>query len=219
MPLANSGFYSPMESTLFFDEVNKHIWLPAADRSTGTGFLCIDVATVASPALCGGSKANAWKMINARVNAQENGLEQITASEGKIYSWDILSGKILCYDYLSNNGLGASCSNMPAISVTPGAANALAANPQNSWTYLEEAFGNLYGELNASVTCFNAKTMAKCTGWANYSQTLTYGSNYAMYLQPNAAGEIVGVCTATNAKCFAADGTTFSAQTLLFRML
>jgi len=54
MPLANNGFYSPMESTLFFDEVNKHIWLPAADRSTGTGFLCIDVATVASPALCGG---------------------------------------------------------------------------------------------------------------------------------------------------------------------
>jgi len=104
MPLASSGFYSPFQSTLFFDEVNKHIWLPAADRSTGTGFLCIDVTNVASPALCGGSKATAWTMLNARASAQETGIEQIIASQGRIYSWDILSGKILCYDKLANNG-------------------------------------------------------------------------------------------------------------------
>ena len=215
MPLASSGFYSPFQSTLFFDEVNKHIWLPAADRSTGTGFLCIDVTNVAAPALCGGSKATAWTMLNARASAQETGIEQIIASQGKIYSWDILSGKILCYDYLANNGLGAACSNMPAITVTAGSANSLNSNPQNSMTYFREAFGNLYGELNLSVTCFNATTMEKCTGWSSYSQTLTSGSGHAMYLQPNAAGAIVGVCTATNAKCFAADGTTFSTTSVV----
>lgn len=210
MSLGNSGFNSPMQSTLFFDEFNKHIWLPAADRLTGTGFLCVDVTTVASPALCGGSKATAWNMLNARASAQETGIEQIIASEGKIYSWDLLSGKILCYDYLSNNGLGAACSNMPAITVTAGSANALFQNPTSTMTYFREAFGNIYGQLNASVTCFNAKTFAKCTGWANYSQTLNTGNGHAMYLQPNAAGQIVGVCTATNAKCFAADGSTFN---------
>ena len=215
MPLSNNGFYSPMQSTLFFDEVNKHIWLPAADRSTGTGFLCVDVTTVTTPALCGGSKATAWTMLNARSNAQETGIEQIIASEGKIYSWDLLSGKILCYDYLSNNGLGAACSNMPTITVTAGSANALNQNPTSTMTYFREAFGNIYGELNSSVTCFNSKTMAKCTGWANYSQSLTGGNGHALYLQPNASGQIVGVCTATNAKCFAADGTTSNTNTVV----
>ena len=215
MSLSTNGFYSGFQSTLFFDEVNKHIWLPAADRSTGTGFLCIDVNTVTTPTLCGGSKATAWNMLNARSNAQETGIEQIIASEGKIYSWDILSGKILCYDYLSNNGLGSGCANMPSITVTAGSANALTQNPTSSMTYLRAAFGNIYGELNASVTCFNAKTLATCAGWANYSQTLSLGSGHAMYLQPNAAGQIVGVCTATNAKCFAADGTTFNTNTVV----
>ena len=215
MSLSTNGFYSPFQSTLFFDEVNKHIWLPAADRSTGTGFLCVDVTTVTTPALCGGSKATAWTMLNARANAQETGIEQIIASEGKIYSWDLLSGKILCYDYLSNNGLGAACSNMPTITVTAGSANALNQNPTSTMTYFREAFGNIYGELNSSVTCFNAKTMAKCTGWANYSQSLTGGNGHALYLQPNASGQIVGVCTATNAKCFAADGTTFNTTTVV----
>lgn len=210
MPLSSSGFYSPFQSTLFFDEVNQHIWLPAADRSTGTGFLCVDVATVSSPVLCGGSKATAWKMVNARANAQETSIEQIHASQGKIYSWDVISGKMICYDYLANNGMGANCSNMPAITVTPGAANALLQNPTSSMTYIREAFGNIYGQLNLNVSCFNATTMEKCVGWSNYTQTLTSGSGHAMYLQPNAAGEIVGVCTATNSKCFKADGTTFS---------
>jgi CshA-type fibril repeat protein len=215
MPLTSSGFVSNFQSTLFFDEVNQHIWLPTADRSTGTGFLCVDVSTVSTPALCGGSKATAWKMVNARANANETSVEQILAAEGKIYSWDIVSGKILCYDYLANSGMGATCSNMPAISVTPGAANAFLQNPTSSMTYFREAFGNVYAQLNTSVACFDASTMEKCTGWANYTQTLTTGSGHAMYLQPNAAGEIIGVCTATNSKCFAENGTTFNTNSVV----
>jgi len=215
MPLGASGFHSQVQSTLFYDEVNQHIWLPAADRSTGTGFLCVDVATITTPVLCGGSKATAWKMINARVNAQETGVEQLFESEGRIYTWDILSGKILCYDYLANSGVGQACSNMPAISVTAGAVNSLGANPTNSMTYFREAFGNVYGQLNYSATCFNATTMEKCEGWATYSQTLAAGHWHGMYLQPDANGQIIGVCTTTNAKCFAANGTTFATNTVI----
>ena len=210
MPLTTSGFVSNFQSTLFFDEVNQHIWLPTADRSTGTGFLCVDVATVSTPVLCGGSKATAWNMVNARAGADEQDIEQILTAGGKIYSWDIVAGKVICFDYLANNGMGAACTNMPAITVTAGAANAFLQNPTSSMTYFRSAFGNVYAQLNTSVACFNATTMEKCTGWTNYTQTLTPGSGHAMYLQPNAAGEIIGVCTATNAKCFGPNGTTFS---------
>ena len=212
--LSTSGFYSNFASTQFFDEVNKHIWMPVSDRSTGTGFLCIDVSVIETPAFCGGSKATAWHMVQARVNALETGIYQIIASNGKIYSWDIQSPALLCYDYLSNNGLGASCSTpMPTFPHLSAGSLSAANFIPTTYTNFKLAFGNLYGQLNGVATCFKATTYAKCQGWADFDLALAANNSaMAMYLQPNSSGTIVGVCVTNDAKCFAADGTRFAAN-------
>ncbi len=134
--LSSYGFHSNFTSTEYFDEVNKHLWLPVADRATGTGFLCIDVSTIETPAFCGGSKATAWHMVQARANAQETGIYQITSVNSKIYSWDILAPAILCFDYLANNGLGAPCANaMPTFThLVAGSANQATNNLPTTYT-------------------------------------------------------------------------------------
>jgi CshA-type fibril repeat protein len=211
--LASKGFSSNFASTQFFDEVYKHLWLPVADRSTGTGFLCIDVSDVLTPQFCGGSKATAWNMIQPRANANEAGVTDIIGSNGKVYAWDMQAPRVLCFDYLANNGLGAACSSMPTFSRL--VAGSIRATNNIPFTYsgFKAAFGNIYGQLNGVAVCFNATTQAKCTGWAEYDFVLgTNSSVKILYVQPNAAGEIAGVCSTADAQCFAADGTRFAAN-------
>ena len=45
------------------DQVNQHLWLPNGDGSS-IGFLCVDIADVRNPALCGGTKAAAWRSMS-----------------------------------------------------------------------------------------------------------------------------------------------------------
>ena len=219
--LANYGFNSNFSSTQFFDEVNQHIWVPAADRLTGTGFVCVDVSVIETPAFCGGSKETAWKMVKARANANETSVMDIIATNGRIYSWDILSPALLCYDYLANNGLGAPCS--PAVptftKLVAGSTNAANFIP-SARTNFKIAFGNLYGHLNNVMTCFNATTYAKCAGWTDFDFTIPSTTGVqAMYVQPNAAGAIAGICVTNDAKCFAADGTRFAANSTIHTAL
>ena len=211
--LASEGFHSNFSSTQFFDETYKHLWMPVSDRSTGTGFLCIDVSVVETPAYCGGSKAAAWHMVQARAGANEAGVTDIIASNGRIYAWDILAPRVLCFDYLANNGQGAACTDMPSFtSLVAGTTRATNLIPYTH-TGFETAFGNVYGQLNGVAICFNGETRAKCAGWANYD--LVLGSTSAkkiLYIQPTANGQVAGVCTSADAKCFAADGTRFAAN-------
>ena len=211
MNLATYGFYSNIESTQFFDEVNQHLWLPVAESTLGTGFVCIDVANVATPILCGGSKATAFKVVQSRSGAKETHVFNVLAAEGKLYSWDIVAPKLLCLDYLANNGAGEACTTPTFTGFT----STSPTNIANAWplimTNLEVAFGNVYGQYGSNAICFNAKTQALCSGWTTFNTLLssTASSNVAMYLQPNAAGAIVGVCFTNDNKCFAANGTKF----------
>jgi CshA-type fibril repeat protein len=212
--LASEGFHSNFSSTQFFDEVNKHLWLPVSDRSTGTGFLCIDVSTVETPAYCGGSKAAAWHMIQARVNANEAGVTDIIGVNGKVYAWDMLAPRVLCYDYLANNGQGAACTDMPTFSRLVAGTTRATNNIPYTYSSFETAYGNVYGALNGVAVCFSATTMAKCTGWAQYDFVLgTNSSTKIMYLQPNASGQVAGVCFTADAQCFSSAGTRFAANT------
>ena len=215
--LANYGFNSNFSSTQFYDEVNQHIWVPTADRLTGTGFVCVDVSVIETPAFCGGSKETAWKMVKARANANETSVMDIIASNGKIYSWDIVSPALLCYDYLANNGLGASCSpNVPTFSKLVAGQTAAANFIPVTRTNFKLAFGNLYGHLNNVMTCFNASTYAKCAGWTDFDFNIPSTSGVqAMYVQPNSAGAIAGICVTNDAKCFAADGSRFAANSTI----
>jgi CshA-type fibril repeat protein len=209
--MATYGFGSNIESTQFFDEVNKHIWVPNADSALGTGFVCVDVSDVKTPALCGGSKATAFKVVNARSGAASTSVFNVLAAEGKIYSWDITVPRILCLDYLANDGMGQACAS-PALTGLTGTAPTNIANAwPNIMTNLDVAFGNVYGQYGSHAICFNAKTQALCTGWTAFNQVLgSTASNVAQYLQPNAAGQISGVCYTNDNKCFAADGTRFN---------
>lgn len=211
--LASKGFSSNFASTQFFDEVYKHLWLPVSDRTTGTGFLCIDVSDVQTPAFCGGSKAAAWHLVQSRANANEAGVTDIIGSNGKVYAWDMQAPRVLCYDYLANNGLGADCTSMPTFSRLVAGTIRTTNNIPFTYSGFKAAFGNIYGQLNGVVTCFNAVTQAKCTGWAEFDYVLgTNSSVKILYVQPNAAGEIAGVCSTADAQCFASDGTRFAAN-------
>lgn len=211
--LASEGFHSNFSSTQFFDEVYKHLWLPVSDRSSGTGFLCIDVSVVETPAYCGGSKASAWHMVQPRAGANEASVTDIIGVNGRVYAWDILAPRVLCYDYLANNGQGAACTDMPTFSsLVAGTTRATNLIPFTH-TGFETAFGNVYGQLNGVAVCFNATTMAKCAGWANFDLVLgSVSSKKILYIQPTANGQIAGVCTTADAKCFAADGSRFAAN-------
>jgi CshA-type fibril repeat protein len=211
--LASKGFSSNFTSTQFFDEVYKHLWLPVADRSTGTGFLCIDVSDVQTPQFCGGSKATAWNMIQPRANANEAGVTDIIGSNGKVYAWDMQAPRVLCFDYLANNGMGAACSSMPTFSRLVAGSIRSTNNIPFTYSGFKAAFGNIYGQLNGVAICFNAATQAKCTGWAEYDFVLgTNSSVKILYVQPNAAGQIAGVCSTADAQCFASNGTRFAAN-------
>ncbi|MSV77229.1 MAG: hypothetical protein F2854_04785, partial [Actinobacteria bacterium] len=212
--LASEGFHSNFSSTQYFDEVYKHLWLPVSDRSTGTGFLCIDVSTVETPVYCGGSKASAWHMVQSRANANEAGITDIVASNGKVYSWDILAPNLLCYDYLANNGMGATCTSMPTFSRLVAGTTRSTNNIPYTYSGFKLAYGNVYGELNGVAVCFNGTTMAKCTGWAQYDFVLgANSSTKILYVQPNAAGGVAGICSTSDAQCFAENGTRFAANT------
>jgi CshA-type fibril repeat protein len=209
--MATHGFGSNIASTQFFDEVNKHIWVGNADSAQGTGFVCVDVSDIKVPTLCGGSKATAFKLVQARTGAASTSVFNIIAAEGKIYSWDITVPRLLCLDYLANDGLGAVC-NSPTLT---GLAGTAPTNIANAWpnitTNLDVAFGNVYGQYGSFAICFNAKTQALCPGWTGVNQQLgSIASNVAMYLQPDAAGQVNGVCFTNDNKCFAADGTRFN---------
>ncbi|MCX6496879.1 MAG: hypothetical protein NTW23_06100 [Rhodoluna sp.] len=212
MNLATYGFKSNIAATQTFDEVNKHLWLPVADSTKGTGFLCIDVSTVATPVLCGGSTATAFKLAQARTGATETHVFNILAAEGKIYAWDIVAPKILCLDFLANNGMGELCAAPTLTGLTGATPTGIANAWPNILTNLDVAFGNVYGQYGNYTVCFNAKSQALCPGWTAYNQLVqsTASSNVAMYMQPNAAGEIAGVCFTNDNKCFAADGTKFN---------
>jgi len=212
--LASKGFSSNFASTQFFDEVYKHLWLPVADRSTGTGFLCIDVSDVQTPMFCGGSKATAWHMIQPRANANEAGVTDIIGSNGKVYAWDMLAPRVLCYDYLANDGMGAACTSMPTFPRLVAGVTRSTNNIPFTYSGFKAAFGNIYGQLNGVAVCFNAVTQAKCTGWAAYDFVLgTNSSVKILYVQPNASGQIAGVCSTADAQCFAENGTRFAANT------
>jgi CshA-type fibril repeat protein len=215
MRLGLDGFHSNFSSTQYFDEVYKHLWLPVSDRLTGTGFLCIDVSNVETPVYCGGSKEAAWHMVQARVNASEAGVTDITASNGKVYAWDMQAPRVLCYDYLANNGFGAPCASMPTFSrLVAGSIRLPVNNIPYTYSTFKLAFGNVYGQLNGVAICFNGATMERCTGWAAFDYVLgTNSSTKIMYVQPNAAGGIAGICTTADAQCFAENGTRFAANT------
>lgn len=218
--LANFGFNSNFSSTQFYDEVNQHIWIPTADRLTGTGFVCVDVSVIETPGFCGGTKEAAWHMVKARANANETSVYEIIAANGKVYSWDILSPALLCYDYLANDGLGASCTGVPTFpKLTVGAVNAANVIPA-SHTNFKLAFGNLYGQVNGVMVCFNPATYSKCAGWTDYDFSIPSTTGVlSMYLQPNSAGAIAGVCVTNDAKCFASDGTRFAANATIHAAL
>jgi CshA-type fibril repeat protein len=210
--MATHGFGSNIASTQFFDEVNQHIWVPNADSAQGTGFVCVDVSDVKAPALCGGSKATAFKLAQPRSGATSTSVFNILAAEGKLYAWDIAAPKILCLDYLANDGMGQTCTAPTLTGATGTTPTSIANAWPNIMTNLDVAFGNVYGQYGSYAVCFNAKTQALCPGWTVFNQWVqtTSSSNVAMYLQPNAAGQVAGVCFTNDNKCFAADGTRFN---------
>ena len=220
-PLAIStwGFTTNNNSTQFIDDVNHHIWITngldsgvANDGLSGVGFFCIDISTINAPAPCGGSRATAWHpIIGYRAGSAD--VTVIEGANGKLYSWALYAGKLMCFDYLANDGLGAACAkDLPA---TP---RVISSTVDTFSQQILVWDSKVYGFNRDAGVCVDAITLGLCKGWVSGDYKFAQ-SQFAIYKQPDAQGNIMGICYAPAGVCFNKNGGTFSANTgLLYAM-
>jgi hypothetical protein len=206
------GFTTNNNSTQFIDDVNHHLWITngldsgvANDGLSGVGFFCIDIETINAPAPCGGSRATAWHpIIGYRAGSADASV--IEGSNGKLYSWALYVGKLMCFDYLANSGLGAECEK--ALPATPRVVS------NNTDTFNQQILmwdRKVYGFNRDAGVCVDAITLGLCNGWLSGDYKFAQ-SQYAIYKQPDAQGNIMGICYAPSGVCFNRNGGTFTAN-------
>jgi CshA-type fibril repeat protein len=172
---------------------------------SGVGFFCIDIETINAPAPCGGSRATAWHpIIGYRAGSADASV--IEGSNGKLYSWALYVGKLMCFDYLANSGLGAECEK--ALPATPRVVS------NNTDTFNQQILmwdRKVYGFNRDAGVCVDAITLGLCNGWLSGDYKFAQ-SQYAIYKQPDAQGNIMGICYAPSGVCFNRNGGTFTAN-------
>jgi hypothetical protein len=211
LSIATWGFATSTTSTEFVDDVNHHIWLTngldsgvANDGLTGVGFFCIDVSAINAPIPCGGSRATAWHPIFG-YRAGNGNTAVIEGANGKVFSWSVYTGELMCLDYLANNGLGAACPTaLPATPRVPSLASGVVYQQR-----IQVWRNNVYAYQGDTVVCVNALTLGLCDGW-NAGDYKLSAYQTALYILPDASGNDRGVCLAPSNTCFADDGSVFT---------
>ena len=189
------------------DQVNQHLWLPNGDGSS-IGFLCVDIADVRNPALCGGTKAAAWRSMSTNGTGSENIAGQVAAN-GMLFAWDVNGRKVLCFNYLANNGNGAPCA-----STLPPTPRVDAPSVASYSSRLIVSDGLVYGHQGTVAICIDSRTLGTCPGWASGDYKFSSATN-KVYKQPNLDGTTQAVCFAPNGKCFGRNGENVSPNTFV----
>lgn len=211
-----NGLHTNNNSTSYVDNVNNHVWFPN-NTTNSVGFGCVDVSDISRPKFCGGSFATGYKPLSNSGSWNHSAAAQIVGVGNFVFSWNTLTGKLLCYNIMANNGLGAPCATpVPNVSSVP-------ANANSDFYYDLAADGSaVYGFHYTSgvAVCFNSTTMGKCPGWSSFEVNLGSGVNSSgkdgwgvggMYFLPDSQGDILGVCFAPQRKCVRSDGTVVAA--------
>ena len=244
-PFSITPLHSGMRTSGWVDSAHGRLWFPT-NSSTGTGFACVDISNFATgPAWCGGSATAALTVLGTSFpiplgpnmiscnSTQANGYrfgcaEGLAQYEGRLFTWEGLTGKILCLDTNAAGGAGAACAGQPYSFPPVSFATTLYVASNSGWRpELQISGGRLYGiggstpptfnpetvPANTYGVCLDPATLQTCTGWET-PKSLTAGA-VMFYGQPNAAGELEGVCfkvpvvspsSSPNASCFTAAG-------------
>ena len=248
-PIAILPLHSGMRTSGWVNNAHDRLWFPTNSR-TGTGFACLDISDFASgPRWCGGSAAAALTVLGTTYPVP-NGpnfiscnssnppsllfgcAEGLAQYQGRVFTWEGLTGKILCLDTNAAGGAGAACAGQPYAfpSVTFATTMYIAAN--SGWRpELQISDGLLYGvgastpptfapeslPANTYGVCLDPATLQTCTGWETPKSLPS--AAVMLYSQPNAAGDIQGVCfkvpvistaSSPNASCYTPGGQTLT---------
>ncbi len=190
-------------STGYVDNANKKLWFPTTS-GTASGFGCVDLANMAAPAMCAGVGVSGFVGIGSAASYQDVG--RLAVVDGKLFTL-AKGGNLLCLDTATS----APCST-PSVLATDGTAG-------NARAVLVATDGKVFGAAGtgtaAKAFCFVASNMSACTGFTAAVGAISATTNQlTVYLQPDSAGVIDGVCfrevtsvTTTTATCVKPDAS------------
>jgi CshA-type fibril repeat protein len=222
------------QSTGWYDAVEKEIWFPTvytADGLNQVGFACIraDDMTLANK-WCGGSAATAFVSAGASQNVPgnvciptanstgSNDLYDCTGGlavvDGKLYTWQVATGDLICVDIRLNGGAGGACEAKGSMTTAgsisfPNVADAGFTGNRFRAAVMDWG-GRVYGFAGARqlAVCVEVATQAPCAGWTTDARAI---SNRAtrLFRLPSPSGSIAGLCVTalnTDPNCFDASG-------------
>jgi uncharacterized repeat protein (TIGR01451 family) len=231
-----SVFHTDVRSTGWVDTANQHLWF-ATNTTSASGFACIDISDFTTgPAWCGGSTTTALRAVGVSVPANRGGrgycapkgadfiggcLNEFAEVNGKLFSWDAWTGKLVCLDTAANAGAGAACAGQPyAFAGIGNAGGVFDADVAKRRSGLIVSDGRIYGVGTATSSssgslgiCFDPATLAACAGWS--SPKALASLQPMTYEQTDSSGTVQGVCFRTwstgnfLASCFTPGGVAF----------
>ncbi len=232
-PLFN--MHSNEQSTGWFDTVDDEIWFPTVYTYNGVnqvGFGCIKAGDISlTNKWCGGTADSSFVSGGSSTNVPSSGYACGQSGQiydcsggfaqynGRLFTWAVNTGDLVCVDIRLNSGAGAPCSTGGIIDF---GANLLTAK---SGVYrwrptVGEWGGRIYASAGVATkaVCIDAMTGNACTGWSN-PRTITKAAVHWSKL-PTAQGGVAGACfSALGAganggffQCFNAAGTDISSS-------
>ena len=225
---------SSNNSTAWYDSVQKEIWIPtvytrpiSTVETSSVGFACLSVADIAAVTKwCGGSVAaggfvspgsNADFLTSSKCSDQLYDCQQgLAESGGRIFTWHVKTGDLVCVDIRLNGGAGGPCASGGVIDFGAGLPDA---NKFNNYTQLGAWNGQIYGNVNEGWTtgngiCIVASTGAACPGWTNPRATLGGQGRYTTLPGLATGDPMRGACfigtggsTIPRINCYDATGT------------
>jgi hypothetical protein len=226
----NGGFElaSSNMSSSWYDSVQKELWVPVIYRRnvSGTeistaGFACLALTTIsAATKWCGGSittgfvspgvSADFPSSATCGADALYDCYQGIAQSAGRLFTWNVKTGDLICIDIRLNSGAGGPCASGGLIDFGASLPNA---NNANYYAYLGEWGGRIYGatdETSGTVygVCVVAVTGAACPGWTNPRVIADNTARFGQLPATTLGGAVRGACFFGSAtrSCFDAAG-------------
>ena len=203
------NMHTSEQSGGWFDTVDNEIWFPTIYTSNGVnqvGFGCIkagDVSLVNK--WCGGTPDSSFVSGGAAANVPSTGFSCGQSSwiydctgglaqyNGRLFTWAVNTGDIVCVDIRENGGAGGPCSTGGLVDFGANLTNVRSGNYRWRPT-VGEWDGRIYGSggQNLKAVCIDAMTGAACTGWANPKAISKAAVHFSKL--PTAQGGVAGAC-------------------------
>ena len=175
--------------------VGSKVWVPLGyGNNPGGGFACFKTA--------GGACTTPFVQLTTNVNTGvHSNVGNVTRVGQYLFTQNFKDGLVLCLD----TNTEAACANMPSggFDLGTGYTQSYPSTVMSVGTRVYSSNGR------GKVGCLDTATWALCTGWSTPWNTTKYITIFAL---PNAAGEIVAVCSfdTNSAECVDETKTTYT---------